>query len=398
MKQIKLTKKYEKNNFNKTIFNRITNTILEKIEQSFDNVINNTKNIMDDYIFKNALKMKLENLNNEKAQFFRNFVDDLNINYEIKPFNLTYVIGKRTENFILNVLNNIMFSHIYEYIELYEKNNNIYIKSLLNLLNIIKEKVIKTFKEITNNFYDYLNANSTEYINKEYLQMYENNYTICLNYSKGQINETIKRDEENYNKYIIYITRKEMCEKRNKKELNIYDIDIIKLNLNESNIIEIIDKIKEKQKLKNETNLLNYNFNNTNDTIEEIKNETFELNEYLNNICEEVFNNKFNFFNETEILLDCEKKSYYLNYLNLTYFNNFDEELLYNLANISSKNQETITEFYFGGKFLENYLFSNDYIILENYSDFSLKIFKFNLENFQDISEYINYGMEKKIL
>ena len=395
MKQIKLTKKYEKYNFNKTIFNRITNTILEKIEQSFDNVINNTKNIMDDYIFKNALKMKLENLNNEKAQFFRNFVDDLNINYEIKPFNLTYVIGKRTENFILNVLNNIMFSHIYEYIELYEKNNNIYIKSLLNLLNIIKEKVIKTFKEITNNFYDYLNANSTEYINKEYLQMYENNYTICLNYSKGQINETIKRDEENYNKYIIYITRKEMCEKRNKKELNIYDIDIIKLNLNESNIIEIIDKIKEKQKLKNETNLLNYNFNNTNDTIEEIKNETFELNEYLNNICEEVFNNKFIFVNETEIHLDCENKSYYSNYLNLTYFTNFDIELLNNLTKISSKNQELIPGFYFGGEFIENYLFSNDYIILENYTDFSIKPFKFNLENFQDISEYINYRMDK---
>ena len=236
MKQIKSAKQYEKYNFNKTIFNNITHSLLEKIEQSFDNVINNTKNIMDDYIFKNTLKIKLETLNNEKAKYFRNFVDDLNNNYEIKPFNLTYDVGQKTENFILNVLNNIMFSHIYEYVELYEKNNNIYIKSLLNILNLKKEKIIKAFKEITNNFYNDLNEKKTEYINKEYLKMYENNYTLCLNYSNDKINETIKKDEENYNKYIIYINRREMCEKFNKKQLYIDNIDIIKLNIIESDI------------------------------------------------------------------------------------------------------------------------------------------------------------------
>ena len=55
-----------------------------------------------------------------------------------------------------------------------------------------------------------------------------------------------------------------------------------------------------------------------------------------------------------------------------------------------------INSFYIGGEFVEKYLLSNDYIKLEEYQSFSTKEIKMNLENFNDMSEFINYKMENK--
>ena len=334
----------------------------------------------------NVLKVKLESLNGEKAKYFRNLIIDLSKNYDITPFNLTFDVGERTEIFISNEFNNLMFSHIYEYIELYENNRKIFIESILEKINIEREKIIFKYKEITSNFYDDVKLHSTEYINKDYLKAYEKNYKLCLNYSIDELNETLKKDEEHYTRYIIYQNRLEICEKIREKNYNIIDIDIVKLNINDSNIIKLLEKIKEEKE--NKTN----EYNNT----EEIKNNISKLNEYLNNLCEETFRNKYNFINETKILLDCEDNSYYLNYFNLTYFDNFDIEILNILENITAENKEAIFSYYVGGQFIENFLFLNDYIKLENYTDFSIEQFKYNLGNFQDMSEYINYKMGKK--
>ena len=137
-KQINLAKKYEKYNFNSKNFKKVWEMIT--IEKSFDNIKNNIKNIVDDFVMNNTLKIKLESLNYEKAKFFRNIIEDLNKNYEIKPFNLTFDIGKKIEKFICNVLDNMMFNYIYEYIELYEANINILINSLIKIVDAKKKK------------------------------------------------------------------------------------------------------------------------------------------------------------------------------------------------------------------------------------------------------------------
>ena len=134
----------------------------------------------------------------------------------------------------------------------------------------------------------------------------------------------------------------------------------------------------------------------SNNAEKEMQDNIKELNDYLNDLCVKTINNKYNFINETKLLLDCDNNYYYKNYLNLTYYDNFDIEILNKLSNISSEINKAISYFHLGGKFLENYLFSNDYIELQNYSDFSINIFKYNLENFQDMSEYINYKIDKK--
>ena len=171
--QVELAKKYEKYNFNSKAFKDETDKNLKEIEKSFENLINTIKNNKEDFMLNNALKVKIESLNAEKAKYFKNLIIDLSKNYDIKPFNLTFDVGERTETFINNVFDNLMFSHIYEYIELYENNRDIFIKFIIEKINVKREKIIFKYKEITNDFYDELKQYSTEYINKDYLKEYE---------------------------------------------------------------------------------------------------------------------------------------------------------------------------------------------------------------------------------
>ena len=264
--KIELVKNYQKFNFNFTNFKNFSDKILTEIEISFDNLTNNIK--IQDCFLKNVLKDKIENLNNEKAKYFRNVVEDLSENYEIKPFNLTFDVGEKTEYFICNVFDNIMFSYIYDYIELYESNKNIFINSLLEIVNIKKKEAIITINDITNNFYYELELYSEKSINNDYVKRYQNNYTLCLNYSIDKLNETLEKDEKNYNKYITNQNRLDICEKIRVNNYNISDINIIKLNINDTKIIEIIEKLKT-EKYKDFNIVINSSDYNFNDTEEE---------------------------------------------------------------------------------------------------------------------------------
>ena len=349
--EIKITKEYEKYNFNYTNFRQLIKSYLNEIEIKFNNIINSVKNIPNDYIFNNALRTKMKSLYDQKSNNFKNIVKELNRLYHIKPFNLTFDINQLTENIINKFLENVMFKFIYDYMEIYESNKNKYVKSVLQLIEINKKEIINKFKNINEDFLKELNNYSVKYINKEYLIKYTNNYTLCLNYSFNELNETLKKDKENFNKYIIYNNRLEMCQKIDKNKFNINYLDKIKLNITNSSIIEILDKIKE-------------------DTEEQNSDYLTIINEYVNNLCKETLNNKVNFKNETEIHLDCVANNYYENYLNLTYFDTFNQEIKNNLSELSIKIKEEINSFNLGGKFIENYLLSSDYIKLEEYEIF----------------------------
>jgi len=81
------------------------------------------------------LKSRLDNLNKEKAEYFGNIVKKLNNGSEINSFNLTFDIQKRTEKIVKKVLDNMMFSFIYDYVKLYESNRDTFINSTLNMIN-----------------------------------------------------------------------------------------------------------------------------------------------------------------------------------------------------------------------------------------------------------------------
>ena len=358
--QILITNKYEKFNYNFSFFKEITENYLTEIELSFVNVENRIKNINEDYLFNNILKERLEELNERKTLYMKNLVKNISNKYEIKPFNLSFDISEKTEKILNRIMNNIMFHYIYDYIELYESNREIYINSSIEFIKKQKEKIIKKFNEIIKNFFSELNNTNTKYLDKLYLENYRNNYSRCLNYSIDELNETIIKDEENYNKYFENVKKIELCRKLKEKENIIDNTDIMISDMIESS---------------NFTDFLDFSY-------------------YL---CEELENNSIDFINETEILLDCDKNNYYSNYANFTYFDNFEENLLTNLSEISSKLINRISNsFYIGGEFIKNYVISNDIIKLENFEILSEKQIEINILNFKDMAEYINYQFENR--
>ena len=393
-KQIFLVKKYEKFNFNFTLFQKETNNSLNEIENNFNIILSKIKNNSEDYIFNNIVKTRLEFLNTEKKDYLINIIKNLAKNYEIKPFNLTLDINEKTEKIINGILDNLMFSYIYDYIELYESNRDLYINTILEIVEEKKGKILSKFNNITNDFYEELNDYSTEYINKDYLIEYTNNYTLCTNYSLSSINDLLLRDEKNYNKYTYYLNRVDFCFKYKQEEFNINDIDPVKLNITNKTIIEMIDNISNYDYNNLMNNLSSYNF--TEEEEEKFNHIFTVLNEYLNNLCEETSNNKINFINETEIFLDCENNSFYLNYENLIYKDTFDTEISSSIAEIDSQYKNLIYSFYISGQFVENFVILNNYFKLEKYDDIPIVQIKRDLDNFQDMSLYINYKYDKK--
>ena len=393
--QINMIKSYKKFNYNKTIFENVFNLHFNEIELNFNELIDKLQNIYNDYILNNILKTRMETLNEERAKIIRIEVENMEKNFDIKPFNLTFNIGEKTEIILKELFEDKMFTYIYDYIELYEFYRNIFKDDILKKIDIKKGEIINKFKEITNNFYEKLDEDNTEYINNDYIKNYINKFKNCLNYPLEELNNIIIKDKENYNNYIIHENKLKICSKIKNDE---YDIGVlneilIDLNITNSSIFEILEKIKII-----ETDLYNSDLtyiSNSNNNQEKMKLITI-LNEYLNETCNEIFNNEIVFINQTEIYLDCENNFWYKNYLNISYFNNFDDEILQKLSKISSEYNNMISSYYIGGNFVENYIISNDYIKLNHSEIISRKQIKVNLENFQDISDYINYLYENK--
>lgn len=210
------------------------------------------------------------------------------------------------------------------------------------------------------------------------------------------MNKTLIKDEENYARYVLYLNKLETCTKFKINDFSLSEVDIIKLNITNSSIIKILEKISDEDYI-NYINYINkstgYNSTGIN---EEIIQEMNILNDYLSNLCEEAFNQEIKFINETAIILDCVNNLYYTNYLNMTFFNNFNEEISHNLSEISDKYKDIINSFYVGTEFIEDYIISSNYIKLENYENFPTKYLITNIENFNGMSEYIQYDCEIK--
>ena len=389
IQQVNIFKKYDKYNFNSTIFQEETDNILKNILFDFEIIENNINNISYDYLINNTLKIRLEMLFDEKEKDYGNLVEDLNKLYEIKPFNLSFNIGKKTESIIKNLYEEMMFNFINDYIELIEKNRNIFSNSILEIVQLKKEEIINKYKEITSDFYKEIINHSTEYINKSYIEEYFHNYSICLNYSTNDLNETLIKDEYNYHEYTIYQEKLEICSQIKEDNYNLINIDILKLNIINKTIYELIENLLES---KYDT----YGISSTDYDGTEKEEQIKELKEYLDKLCNYLFNNKINYTNITEIHIDCINNNWYDDFSNITYFDNFGEEILKHFDVLLSQFNETINSLYIGGDFILNHLIENELINLNNSVNLSEKQIKVNLENFQDMAYFINYRYENK--
>ena len=117
----------------------------------------------------------------------------------------------------------------------------------MEIIEIKKEEAIDKYNKIINEFFNELDKNSTKYIDKNYVINYKNNYSICINYSLDDLNDYLLKDQEDFNKYIIYKEKLEICSQIFENEYNLSNIDLTKLNITNSSINELIEKIYEKQ-------------------------------------------------------------------------------------------------------------------------------------------------------
>ena len=373
--QFDIAKSYDEYNFNYINFKEFFDGNILEIENKFEEIIPKINKIAinDDYIFNNALRKKMYALYFEKSSEFKKIVEDLNKIYDIKPFNLTFNIEDTTKFIIKRLLDNTVFKYIYDYMEAYEFNKHIYRNTILRLVKEKYDIINNTLNVINANFLDEMYINRTPIIDNDYIIEYRENYTRCLNYPLEELNAFLRKDEENYQKLIIYNNRKSMCENKPSEidQSYVNDIDIEALNITNSDIIEKINGIKQ----------------NANPPEEDDLN---QINDFLISLCDET--HEFVFTNQTEILLDCHNNLYYAK--NITYLEDFDEQIKNKLSELIRKSIEEIDSFYLGGEFLENYLFSNDYIKLNHWENFSTGEINYHVYNFFYKSDYIYKTME----
>ena len=85
--------------------------------------------------------------------------------------------------------------------------------------------------------------NISDFVNYEYINELEINYTNCLNYSYNKLNEIIKEDEINYKKYLDYLelieSNKNCSDKNNTLNDNDSTFDLGMSNNSCINISEI---------------------------------------------------------------------------------------------------------------------------------------------------------------
>ena len=274
--------------------------------------------------------------------YYKDTLNDFSKNFNFNFLNGDFNVGDYLNIYMTNKFEECEITNIYDF---YELMNN-YTSSYSNIINkyiSYLEKTIKEFlKEIYDNFYSNFKNKATEYINYNFIENLEKNYT-CLNYS------------------------------------NIL-LDIRNINQNQSlfnNISEIISIIYEgcSNQIEIHTDIDDFSLN------EKIN---FILNR--NNNCFDDFYklNILPYYNETIHFLNCYNNDFH-NYTAI-YFNNLNDTYKNDLHNIINNIIYEIKNNYNDENFLVNYL-------EENFQIFPYK--EINLDEisyyFQDIESMINY-------
>ena len=197
---------------------------------------------------------------------------------------------------------------------------------MTDYISIIEKDNLEKFTTIYNEFLDKFYFNISAYVNQKYVDDLNENYTNCLNYSIDFLDETLKEDEINYQKYLYYInisntssddnltSDTEAIEFINKTEILLYCHDNNYFNYS----IKLYKEFEEKYK-----NKLNYLINNIteidlNDLDEKI------MHDYLENNSEYVLEN---FTKKDEVFEDL--KYNYLSYEDLVIYINYTQNNLY---------------------------------------------------------------------
>ena len=301
-KQISLIKKYDFYNINKNYFKSAYNNYSLLIKKGFNIYKEKILNLDKNYLFYNSLKNILRSLQLNKRNIYKNIVNNFSKNYDFELLNISYNLGEDIYLYLLKEYDNYEFTFIYDYFELFDKNTEIYIKNITNII-LEQEKLIQEkLKNIYNNFSYIFEMNISDFVNYKYINDLELNFSKCINYSYDKLNEFIKEDEINYKNYIEYLdlinSLNNCSNESNISCINISDIEpVIYFNKTE----HLLDCYKN--------NYYNYSV-----FIFEQFNESYKnsLDNMIKNITNEIDNN----YIDENFLIDYLKKYYHLEEIN----------------------------------------------------------------------------------
>ena len=354
--QISLRDNYQLYNINETYFKEIYLYYYSLINEAFIEYKKQINSFNQDYNFHNIIKKKFNKHISIKKEYYKFIINNYSTIFNFDLFGKNYDIGEYQSDSIQSEINEYEFTKKYDYIEIFETNEDKYKKKIMNFINILESRIKEKYDKIYNYFFSNYKNNISSYINISYIQKLEENYVFCQKFSK----------DENYKIYIEHINIiYDNCSKNNE----------INSNSKEYSLNEKITYIKDKRcfdVINNEfykdinnfincyiNNFFNYtafyfnNFsniykedlsNNINEIIQEIKdnyiddNYLYEFLEKINELDEykEInFNELENFLQDIEDMILYSKNSYYDDLINhisnsLIYYFNSSYSNLFN--------------------------------------------------------------------
>ena len=355
-KQFFLTKQYDFYNFNKNKFNETFLNYYSQIEKNFSIYIYKIESLNKNNIFHNSIRTIFRKLQDIKRVYFKNIINDISKNYDFNLSFMSYNLGENTRYFIEKEYYDYEFSHIYDYVELFENYTHKYLKKIVlditNLKNFSKEKL----KKIYDSFYSNFNQNASNFINIDYIKESEYNKTFCLDYSYEILKEKKRNNEIIYEKYNKY--------------LELINLTFIKCLNNDSDIIDT-GKYSIEEKI---------------DYIQSIK---YDCLNYLSKLENE------SDYSEPKNLLDCYINNFYNS--NIFYFNNFENTYKRELDEIIKKIKFNIS-FFDEYSFLSNLEKNYTLISYENITFTDMSNDFYGIEGIINFINYIKNDEYKKYL
>ena len=344
-KQISLISHYDYYNFNQTYFKEIFFFYNSLIDKSFKDYKNAIFNLKYNYKFHNSFKKFLQQLQQEKRNYFKEQINYYAKNYDFNLLNMTYDLGEFENIRLKRKYDDYEFLFIYDYIELFENYTDSFINTIIGIIADLENKLTKKFKNIYDNFYSIYSKNSSSFVTINYINELNYNYSICLKYSYDKLLNESKEDDNI--SYEIYDNITSLI------NLTFSNCSHNKININNTDKIPLIDKI---------------NFiNNSSGCINFLKYK------------------KYPFSNEIMKLLECYNNNFYN--LSVFYFNNFNQTYKEELDNVINNVLVKIKSNYIDESFIYKFLEKNYQL---DYKNISLSDISYNYEDIENMINYIN--------
>ena len=121
---------YDYYSFNETKLNQTFMSFYNSLNNIFNNYLNNVINkVNKDYNFYNAFSYSIKNLYYTQFKIYGENIKEYSKSFNFELFNSTSDLDKYIIDILENDYNNLEFSFVFDYIELYDKYNNKYQKN-----------------------------------------------------------------------------------------------------------------------------------------------------------------------------------------------------------------------------------------------------------------------------